>query len=329
MNSSSIFILKSIRRVYTTLFGRYEFLPLRREENPDKVSDMIYELLNSGKPCMIARYGAFELSTVVNYLGIKQGQQSYLKYIQGKSLDWWWNERLLQHMHTNAGFFPPTKEKIVQFCELMLEDSKQVDILGSWMNLDVQLNSYLSGVKRVHLRLLEPFWGSKSWSRALKGRRVVVVHPFVDDIMSQYERRNNLFIQENTLPKFDSLRVIKAVQSAGGTDSCFKDWFEALEHMKSEIDREDYDICLIGCGAYGFPLAAHVKRSGKQAIHMGGALQLLFGIRGNRWDDPNYGVKEWGIPRGSYSNLVNDYWVRPNMAAKPKNAEQVEGACYW
>lgn len=33
---------------------------------------------------------------------------------------------------------------------------------------------------------------------------------------------------------------------------------------------------------YGFPLAAHVKHKGKQAIHLGGTLQLLFGIKGNR-----------------------------------------------
>lgn len=51
--------------------------------------------------------------------------------------------------------------------------------------------------------------------------------------------------------------------------------------MKDEIDKQDYDIALIGCGAYGFPLAAHIKRSGKKAIHLGGALQLLFGIKVN------------------------------------------------
>lgn len=49
--------------------------------------------------------------------------------------------------------------------------------------------------------------------------------------------------------------------------------------MKDEIDKRDYDIALIGCGAYGFPLAAHIKRSGKKAVHLGGALQLLFGIK--------------------------------------------------
>ena len=68
----------------------------------------------------------------------------------------------------------------------------------------------------------------------------------------------------------------------GGQCSQFNTWFDALDYMKSEIDKYDYDVCLIGCGAYGFPLATHVKHNGKQAIHLGGTLQLLFGIKGNR-----------------------------------------------
>ena len=73
------------------------------------------------------------------------------------------------------------------------------------------------------------------------------------------------------MPDFD-LITIKAVQSLGGGEQ-FQSWFDALDWMKAEIDKHDYDICLIGCGAYGFPLAAHVKRLGKKAFHLGGALQ--------------------------------------------------------
>ena len=131
------------------------------------------------------------------------------------------------------------------------------------------------------------------------------------------------------LTEFKSLQVIKAVQTLGEGDNRFKDWFEALEFMQSEIDKIDYDICLIGCGAYGFHLAAHVKRNGKKGIHMGGALQLLFGIKGKRWEDPNYGVKQWNIPYGFYSKLINEHWVRPDEKDKPRNAQIVEGACYW
>lgn len=93
---------------------------------------------------------------------------------------------------------------------------------------------------------------------ALAGKRVLVVHPFKKSILHQYERREKLFSNPNMLPQFD-LQVIPAVQSLGGT-SIYKNWFEALNAMKQEIDKADYDIALIGAGAYGFPLAAHVKR---------------------------------------------------------------------
>ena len=118
------------------------------------------------------------------------------------------------------------------------------------------------------------------------------------------------------------------MQSLGG-EAQYKDWFEALNWMKKQIEIQNFDICLIGCGAYGFPLAAHVKRLGKKAFHIGGALQLLFGIKGTRWENPNYGVKEWNIPIGSYSNMMNEAWIKPGEEFKSKNANMVEGACYW
>jgi hypothetical protein len=34
----------------------------------------------------------------------------------------------------------------------------------------------------------------------------------------------------------------------------------------------------------GLPLAAAIKAMGRPALHLGGALQLLFGIRGRRWE---------------------------------------------
>lgn len=318
----------ALRKIYSKLFPAKTEVYDRGITDPDKASELIYNLLASGKPCMIARYGAFELASVVNYLGVRNPHHSLLKYISGKEPQWWWNKRLMGFMQTNAGFFPATEENLMKFGEMMVEDSKQVDILGSWLSTEQYLNEQLKSASRVHLMQLEPFWGTKPWSRALKGKRVLVVHPFSETIKTQYNKRHELFLKDETLPDFEVLEVVRAVQSIGG-ESSYKDWFEALDFMKSEIEKHDFDVCLIGCGAYGFPLAAHVKRMGKQAIHLGGALQLLFGIRGNRWEDPNYGVKEWGIPSGTYSGLSNEYWVRPSKEEKPKSAGQVEGSCYW
>jgi hypothetical protein len=57
---------------------------------------------------------------------------------------------------------------------------------------------------------------------------------------------------------------------------------------------------------------------GKKGIHLGGATQILFGIRGKRWDDDPF-----------FQKLFNDYWVRPHPTEVPGNFQVVEGGCYW
>lgn len=295
----------------------------------DLASAKIYEGIKSGKPFMVARYGSTELATVVNYLGVKRKKKNPVSYIFHDGLQWWWSESLINQMQRWSGFFPPTPEKIAQFCQMILDDSHLIDILGCWTYGERKILPYLEGPELVHLRCIEPFWSSVPWTKALNGKKVLVVHPFDTTIKAQYKRKGLLFDNPDILPDFATLDVIKAVQSLGEGDSRFSDWFEALRWMENEIDKRDYDVCLIGCGAYGLPLAAHVKRRGKQAIHLGGALQLLFGIKGKRWEDPMYGVKEWRIPQGSYSSLINEYWVRPDSTDTPKSSIAVEGGCYW
>lgn len=328
MNKYQIFALKSTRKVYQTLFNGKKPKP-ESIQDAEVASQIIYDALIADKPCMIARFGSTELACLLNYVGVTQSKNNYLKYIQGKTQRWWWEDSIIHQMQNWSGFFPARQDKIEKFCELMQEDIPQIDVLGSWLAEEQLFEKQLHLSKKVHLRLLEPFWSNSSWTKALEEKKVVVVHPFAETIEQQYLKREFLFNNKEVLPNFKSLNVIKAVQTLGEGDTRFKDWFEALDYMKSEIDKMDYDVCLIGCGAYGFHLAAHVKRSGKKGIHLGGALQLLFGIKGKRWEDPNYGVKEWGIPSGLYSNLMNEYWVRPGENDRPKNAEKVEGACYW
>ena len=328
MYKPSIIILLTLRKIFTKIFS-VEIKEFDRGfTDPNKASDLIYNLLASGKPCMIARYGAFELASVINYLGVKNAQHSCLKYISGKSPQWWWNKRLMKFMQSNAGFFPSTEENLMKFGEMMVEDSKQLDILGSWLpDEKTMITSFNLNLTKVTLLALEPYWSKNPWSRILEGKKVLVIHPFASLIEQQYkEKRELLFVDKQVLPKFD-LKTIKAVQSLGG-DCEYSDWFEALSSMKKQMDATDYDIVLLGCGAYGFPLAAHAKRMGKQSVHLGGALQLLFGIRGKRWDNPDYGIQEFGKQK-TYKTLFNDSWVYPSASYIPSNAKQVEGGCYW
>lgn len=286
--------------------------------NKEYANELLYDMLMDDKPCMIARFGSTEMLNLINYIGVKKNNRSIKGYITGQSLKWWWEPAVMKQLQVWSGFFPPTQKNIEEFCELMLRDTQQVDILGSWLYDERYLAEGLTKAKRIVLEDLEPFFCNNPWTRALEHKKVLVVHPFAKTIEQQYKKRKLLF-RNNVLPEFE-LKTITAVQSVAGEQTQFKDWFDALDFMKNQIDSIDYDICIIGCGAYGFPLAAHVKRSGKKAIHMAGATQLLFGIIGKRWED--YVV--W-----PYMNLFNEHWVRPGETEKPKNANVVEGACYW
>jgi len=297
------------------------------EKDPEKAAHIIYDALISDKPCMIARFGNNEIVTMCNYLGVKSKKRQYLKIIKRETYPWWWESFIINQMNMAAGFFPPTIDKYEQFSEMMLEEIKDVDILGSWLGEERYFEKEMRNVVRVDLELLNPFFSKFHWTKALEGKKVLVVHPFASTIEAQYKIRELLFADE-VLPSFE-LKTFRSVLSLAGNKTGFNDWFEALEYMKSEISKIDFDICLIGCGAYGFPLAAHAKRKCKKAIHMGGALQLMFGIRGKRWEDENYGANAQ-IPKGLYTSIINESWVRPSEAEHPRLLKELqENSCYW
>lgn len=314
------YLFKILQKYYSNFHKKTPSSWSLKETDPKKASDIVYDLLMRDKPCMIARFGAFELATVVNYLGVLKGKPSLIKYIKGEASDWWWNEKLIQYMFTNAGFFPATHESVERYCKLMLEDAMELDALESWQQSELLLSEYLKHSIIITAEIAGPFFIKEPWTRALKGKKVLVVHPFAESIQKQFERREKLFEDPDILPPCE-LITIKAVQSVQGSNE-FKDWFEALDFMKAKINSVDFDICIIGCGAYGFPLAAHVKRIGKKAIHLAGMTQLLFGIWGARWNKENYS-------KYNYKALLNPYWIRPNENETPLTAKSVEGGCYW
>ena len=281
---------------------------------------LIYDELVNKKPSMIARLGSNELNCMTNYIGIKDPKfkQNYWGFIKGTTPPWWWEDWMMFQMNTVAGFFPNLSIYYEKFSELMISLLPEVDILGSWLKEESFFSNQLINAKKVVLEDLEPFFTNTPWTFALKGKKVLVVHPFVETIQSQYNKRELIF-DNNLLPEF-TLLTLKSIQSYANEVTKYADWFEALESLKLQINSIDFDICILGCGAYGFPLAAHVKQLGKKALHLGGVTQLLFGIKGKRWEE--YIVYP-------YTNLYNLHWVRPSSTEKPRNASIVEGATYW
>jgi hypothetical protein len=59
---------------------------------------------------------------------------------------------------------------------------------------------------------------------------------------------------------------------------------------------------------------ARAKKLGKKGMHLGGTLQLLFGIKGTRFD---HGVQ------------YDEHWIRPLGDETPANCRLMEEGAYW
>ena len=266
--------------------------------------NIFIEFLKQKKSFMVARLGATESKAVI-----------YPKF--PKIFKLLFKKTIFKRMFIWSGFYPVSEENIKKFSSLYINELSNTDVLASW-RMEEKLIPEVKKIKyKIKLRELEPYYSNNPWTNLLRNKKVLIIHPFTETIISQYKIRDKIFDNKLILPEFE-IDTIKAVQSLSGNDKRFNNWFDSLEYMKDEITKKNFDIALIGCGAYGLPLASHVKKLGKIGIHMGGCLQLLFGIKGKRWDnDP------------IIQKMYNVNWVRPKDIDKPKNYLKVEDGCYW
>lgn len=268
----------------------------------------IKEALLSGRPFMAGRFGLTEMNPVI------MRERNFGSEEERAEAD--------KHICIDSGFFPCESEAIDRYRTVFLEAIPSMDLMGIYFfinNEEYMIEKFMDRPYCTLPRALEPFYYEEPWSKALEGKRVLVIHPFADTIKRQYEKREVLFQNPDILPEFH-LETIKAVQTlADQRDDRFQDWFEALAWMKSQIDAVDFDVALLGCGAYGIPLQSYIKSMGKQSVYVGGGLQILFGIKGKRWDS-----------HPIISGLYNEHWVRPGETEKFKNYQSVEiGGPYW
>ena len=272
----------------------------------DEANIFIGNAIERGEPFMVGRYGDVEIDAVWR---VCDDGKSFIAPMEYASY----------RLYRNAGFFSSNdKQYLTKFAEIMKWATSQVNIMGIWFNPMEEYTLRTYGKNPEYCRLnsifMDSYHSSCSWSAKLEGKKVLVIHPFYKSIPYQYARRELIWPGKNILPKFE-LIMQRAVQTIAGTkDPRFNNWFEALDYMYNEAMNKDFDVALIGCGAYGFPLAAKIKAAGKIAIHIGGATQILFGIKGRRWEKGDF---------------FNENWIRPFPEEIPENFKTVEEGCYW
>ena len=273
---------------------------------------LIKQLIEAGKPAAIGKIGSSECWTLAWHLGLKR----FYKYT--------WVPPSFGELDLaeQSGVFPNSPEMFHQFAAAYLDKLPLLDMCAVWFNPGESeiLQRLCPDAKRIPLKALDPFFFSRPWSSALKGKKVVVIHPFEETIRNQYARRREIWRgTASVLPEFE-LRTIRAPYGFSRND--FADWLGMLRWLENELERcrdtEGFDVALIGCGAAGIPLAARAKELGGIGIHLGGSLQLLFGIRGKRWD-----------VRPEYQPFFNDAWSRASATETPKEAVKVDHGGYW
>ena len=156
------------------------------------------------------------------------------------------------------------------------------------------------------------------WTHCLKGKRILIVSPFVESIKEKVSIRKEIY-GVDLFPDCTFV-YLKPPQTQGLIRS--KDYYiELFPFIKNlEKIKDDFDIALCSCGGYGNIVVNHIYEMGKSAIYVGGVLQMYFGIYGMRW------MRE----RKDIMNLyMNSYWSRPKEKEKPEGFENVEESAYW
>lgn len=272
----------------------------------------IITLIENEKPFTVVRV-AQETDVTVEYKFTKKIKEHYL-----------------YHLSNNAGiYFKDDISSIEKFCELHYNAIEKSNLLACFnMPQHFKKQNFFSSkykLKKIHARSLEPFYAClenlKPWTLYLHNKKVLIIHPFVESFKKQIENNFSIFKDKDIFHPDQEFKFYKSFQTIAG-NHIHNNWFDTFSIMCDEIKKIDFDIALLGCGGYGLPLCEFIKSElGKSAIYIGGGLQLLFGVMGNRWEN-----------REDWKKIIKENeckFIRPSGSEIPENCKHVEYGCYW
>jgi len=216
----------------------------------------------------------------------------------------------------SAGIHPLHEESFVKFCKYYLNGLSHIDALCLWTNIpfeNVLDERYASSDRKlIDLGAFDP---NPIWTRSLSDKKIAIVSPFVDDYKYQMDRFS-FWDNQDWFPQRADFQFIESNYSQIiDPENGYLSWDEENKRLQNELmNLHNIDLVLIGCGAIGLPLASWVKTEMKtSAIHMGGPLQLLFGVMGKRWE---------------HRDFNNEDWIRPSRQVNGPFSP-IDGRCYF
>jgi len=280
----------------------------------DQLHEQVANAIRSGGPFLLGRPGSFESKLVNEYL---DGRQHLIQPRDYEAKTW-------QRIESSGGFPLRDADEIDRFASDYLYAVMQSDIVAVWSRGIIGSAELVrQRASFVELGNIDPLAavsrGISPWTQALQGRHVLIVHPFRDSILSQHARRAQVPVIQRLVPECTIDVVVPPQTYAGFQQDQSLGWSEHLQRTREQVAERDFDVAIIGAGPYGLPISAFVKQLGRPAIHLGGATQLLFAIRGGRWEQ-----------RALYASMMDDTWVRPLPHETPPMAATFEqGNPYW
>ena len=285
----------------------------------------VCDVLEGSKPFFIGRNGSTEMEVFHFWHVYRSKGHNYPL-------------AMIEKLERVSGIWPATQESVDMWAATYAKSLGSLDGLAAgWYKPYSQiehdfLNVYSPHAFRLPLRTLEPYYVPVNvrWTQYLKGKKVAVLSSFADSIQTQIWASSpskiwaSLDEPETILPSAVQWTPIRTYFppkiSMGGSTAwpSVESWSEAVNYVVDEVLSTDAEIALIGCGALGMCIGAKLKAAGRSAILMGGAIQVLFGIKGQRWATHDVISKFW-----------NSDWVYPSQNETPSGAYLIEGGCYW
>ena len=233
-------------------------------------------------------------------------------------------------LRNNAGIFPYTSFHLWK--NQCIDATKEADILATgWYEPlkyaeQIALKEWKSNAIQVPLRSLEPYYVSQEeqWIRYFSGHSVSVVTCFTKTAMKQVDNLKNIWGPVINWPSDISWNWVQTghppsvAEGVNEWPSNINDSIQAINWIVSEVIKQGSRFAIIGCGGIGMPVALKLKERGVICIVLGGAIQVLFGIKGRRWENHSVISKFW-----------NEHWVSPSEAETPAGSSAIEGGCYW
>ncbi len=251
----------------------------------------------------------------------------YGKFLQNYTL-------YMRQMGTNSGLFPVNPGALEEWVNYYAQQTQATDIIAPTF-LDFQAlslgsttwkNNRLTSMHVTEPVRMHPVANDESlefcYTKLFRDRRILVVNPIASFLC---ERATSEIFHRcwGNLPWWQPSSMIPLdIPNAtdGRVREKFGQWQVLQQSIESDVERlsDDFDIALIGAAMYSVPLSLKVKSLGKLGIVLGGHLQVLFGVYGERW-----------AKAPAWKTIINEHWVRPPDHLRPSHYLDQESGCYW